>query len=37
MGERLSYALKDRVGRVLLLTVTGLAVAGGIAYATIPN
>ena len=37
MGERLSYALTHRVGLLLLFTVAGLAVAGGIAYATIPD
>ena len=37
MGERLPHAPKGRTGVVLLLVVVGLAVAGGIAYATIPD
>jgi hypothetical protein len=37
MGERLSYALRHRMGLLLLFTVAGLTVAGGIAYATIPD
>ena len=37
MGERLPHAPRRRTGLVLLLVVVGLAVAGGIAYATIPD
>jgi hypothetical protein len=35
MGKPLSYAFKHRVGLVPLLAVAALAVAGGVAYATI--
>jgi hypothetical protein len=37
MGERLPHVPRRRTGIVLLLAAVGLAAAGGIAYATIPD